>query len=505
MDAYSRHEASMRSAKPAASVTALRSVVLVLMVIPLAIAFVVTSPVPTETREEAAILWALCMIPAWSYLGTQPGTRRPIPFMPLIGGLYGLYYALPAAFGAYNQHYRITLTPQIDYNEAVLEALAGWLMLAAGYGVATLLLPNRRSSPIKASERSWQLYGLVLMLTGLGFDIARRVHPVPVEIAGVLQFLSMLGWFGSGLLVTLSVRGRLSPARRLLTYVGVTAFLVLAIASGSVAFAAFYGTVLITAVWIGRGRLGAPWIVGAVLGMITLISLRGVTEDYRRVVWYQEDGGSQIQNAQLFFRLLEQGVQSEGVDGAIAKGFETSQGRSANLDLFADVIRRTPGEIPYWGGTTYLSLVGSFIPRFLWPNKPTKELGQAFGHRYGYVGSRDSRTAINLPILVEFYANFGFLGVVLGMAVVGMVYRLVDRAMNNPGQDEILSLAGIVLMIPLTNIESDLSLGFGGLIMNGIAFWLVLRTIRRTVARDPGRDASMLSYLTPLAVKPHGS
>jgi hypothetical protein len=77
--------------------------------------------------------------------------------------------------------------------------------------------------------------------------------------------------------------------------------------------------------------------------------------------------------------------------------------------------------------------------------------------------------------------------------------------MNNPGQDEILSLAGIVLMIPLTNIESDLSLGFGGLIMNGIAFWLVLRTIRRTVARDPGRDASMLPYLTPLAVKPHGS
>jgi hypothetical protein len=315
----------------------------------------------------------------------------------------------------------------------------------------------------------------------------------------------MLGWFGSGLLVTLNARGRLSPFRRLLTYVGVTGFLLLAIASGSVAFAAFYGTVLLTAVWIGRGRLSTPWIVGAVVGMITLISLRGVTEDYRRVVWYQEDGGSQVQNTQLFFRLLEQRVQSEGVDGAIAKGFETSQGRSANLDLLADVIRRTPREIPYWGGTTYLSLVGSFIPRFLWPDKPTKELGQAFGHRYGYVGSRDSRTAINLPILVEFYVNFGFLGVVLGMAVVGMVYRLVERTVNNPGQDEILSLAGIVLMLPLTNIESDLSLGFGGLIMNGIAFWLVLRTIRRTVAREPSRDASMLPYLSPLAMKRPGS
>jgi len=315
----------------------------------------------------------------------------------------------------------------------------------------------------------------------------------------------MLGWFGSGLLVTLNARGKLSPMRRLLTYIGVTGFLVLAIASGSVAFAAFYGIVLLTAVWIGRGRLSAPWIIGAVAGMLTLISLRGVTEDYRRVVWYQEDSGSQIQNARLFFRLLDQGVQSEGLGGAIAKGFETSEGRSANLDLLADVIRRTPREIPFWGGATYLSLIGSFVPRFLWPNKPTKELGQEFGHRYGYVGSRDSRTAVNLPILVEFFVNFGFLGVVLGMVLVGMVYRCVERAVNNPGQDEILSLAGIVLMIPLTNIESDLSLGFGGLIMNGIAFWIVLRTIRRTAAHDPSRDASMAPYLRPLAVKRYGS
>ena len=170
------------------------------------------------------------------------------------------------------------------------------------------------------------------------------------------------------------------------------------------------------------------------------------------------------------------------------QGFESTTGRSANLDLLADVIRRTPSEIPYWGGTTYLSLVGAFVPRFLWPDKPTKELGQAFGHRYGYVGVNNTGTAINLPILVEFYLNFGVIGVVMGMAVVGLIYRLVERAVNNPGQDDILSLAGIVLMIPLTNIESDFSLGFGGLILNGVALWLVLRLMGRGSARDDARE-----------------
>ena len=148
---------------------------------------------------------------------------------------------------------------------------------------------------------------------------------------------------------------------------------------------------------------------------------------------------------------------------AVTQGFETSAGRSANLDLFADVIRRTPSEIPYWNGETYLSLVGAFVPRFLWPEKPTKELGQAFGHRYGYVGVNDTNTAVNLPFLVEFYLNFGMFGVVFGMMIVGIIYTLLARAVNNPGQDDLLSLAGIVLMIPLTNIESDFSLGFGGL------------------------------------------
>src|SRR6185437_5147479 len=240
--------------------------------------------------------------------------------------------------------------------------------------------------------------------------------------------------------------------------------------------------------WIGRGRLSLVWLVGILIGGVVIVSLRGVSEQYRKIVWYQEQGGGIAQRTQLFFELLQQRVATDGVEGAVTQGFETTAGRSANLDVLADVIRRTPNEIPYWDGTTYLSLVGAFVPRFLWPDKPTKELGQAFGHRYGYVGVNDNGTAVNLPILVEFFINFGAFGVVFGMAIVGLIYWLTERAVNNPGQDEVLSLAGIVLMIPLTNIESDFSLGFGGLILNGLALWLVLRLMGRGAARGVARD-----------------
>jgi len=318
------------------------------------------------------------------------------------------------------------------------------------------------------------------MVAGVLFESFRLVANVPIEIAGLLKFVSTLGWFGSGLLITMFTQHRLNAAYRLLTYGGVAAFLLMAIGSGSVANAAFYGAVVFASAWIGLGRVRPYWIVAGALGFTLIISLRGVSEQYRQIVWYQGEGGGVVSRTRLFFDLLEKRVQTDGVAGAVTKGFETSAGRSANLDLLADVIIRTPREIPYWGGETYLSLVGAFVPRVLWPNKPTKELGQAFGHRYGYIAVDDIGTAVNLPILVEFYANFGIAGVIGGMWLVGFIYYVLQRIVNSPGQDTLHSLVGVVILVPLINIESGFSLAFGGLILNGAALWFVLRTIRRS-------------------------
>jgi hypothetical protein len=463
------------------------------MVIPLIAATVVSSAVPFETRFEAGFLWMLCLIPAWMHLSAISVSRRPIPFMPMIGIIYGLYYALGAALGASNEHYKIFLNPGRDYDDAIFVALYGWLAMGLGYlGARMIVSQKATSTPIEVAEVVRRRYGALLMIAGLLLESYRLVRQIPIEIAGILKFVSTLGWFGSGLLVTMATQRRLNFGYRLLTYAGVAAFLLMAVGTGSVANAAFYGAVVFVSAWIGLGRLKFSWIVGAALGITLIISLRGVSEQYRKVVWIAGDGGGVVSRTKLFFKLLHARVQSDGVDGAVSKGFETSAARSANLDLLADVIIRTPREIPYWGGQTYLSLVGSFVPRVLWPDKPTKELGQAFGHRYGYIGNSDTNTALNLPILVEFYANFGIAGVIGGMFLVGLIYFVLDRTVNSPGQDSLHSLVGVVILIPLANIESDFSLGFGGLILNGAALWFVLRTIRRSGMAN-GRTAPPLS------------
>jgi hypothetical protein len=481
----------------------LQIVTVVAMAVPLVVSMVVESPIPFETRVEAAFLWVLCLVPSWHYLTAPPPRRRPIPFMPMIGILYGLYYALGAAIGAYSAHYKIVLAPRRDYDDAVFVALYGWMALATGYFAAKMIAPSPNPArQIEVPEWVLRRYGSILMLAGLLLQAIRLVRPIPVEIAGILVFIATLGWFGSGLLITMAVQRRLNLPYRLLTYSGVAAFLLMAVGTGSVANAAFYGAVVFVCAWIGRGGLKLSWIFSALLGLVVIITLRGVSDQYRQVVWYAGGGGGPLSRSKLFFKLARDRVNSDGIDGAVTKGFQTSAGRSANLELLADVIIRTPREIPYWGGETYLSLVGSFVPRVLWPDKPTKELGQAFGHRYSYIGPNDLGTALNLPILVEFYVNFGILGVILGMCVVGIIYCTIERFVNQAGQDTLQSLVGVVILIPLANIESDFSLGFGGLILNGAALWLVLRTIRRSGMAN-GRTAPPLSgKLHPFASHP---
>jgi hypothetical protein len=464
----------------------LRALVLIVMALPLATATVVHSPVPFETRVEAAFLWIMCLVPGLVHVSASAKSRRPIPFLPMVGLLYGLYFCLPAALGAYNQHYRITLSPNRDYDDAIFVAMYGWLSLSFGYVAGRLLISKEKPSrEIDVSDAVRRRYGAVLMVSGVLLESFRLVANIPVEVAGILKFVTTLGWFGSGILITLLTQRRLNAAYRLLTYGGVAAFLLMAIGSGSVANAAFYGAVVFACAWIGLGHVRPYWIVAGLVGFITIISLRGVSAQYRKIVWYGGEGGGVVSRTRLFFKLLETRVQNDGVDGAVTQGFQTSAGRSANLDVLADVIIRTPREIPYWGGETYLSLVGAFVPRVLWPDKPTKELGQAFGHRYGYIGADDSGTALNLPYLVEFYANFGIAGVIVGMCLVGFIYYVLQRTVNTPGQDTLHSLVGVVILVPLINIESDFSLGFGGLILNGASLWLVLRTISRSGLGKP--------------------
>ena len=82
------------------------------------------------------------------------------------------------------------------------------------------------------------------------------------------------------------------------------------------------------------------------------------------------------------------------------------------------------------------------------------------------------------------YANFGPWGVLVGMTLLGLVYRLLHACLNHAqAGDGGLLVAGVTFRT-LLNIESDFTLVFGGVLQGGILFAGILWLIARR--REPG-------------------
>jgi hypothetical protein len=146
-------------------------------------------------------------------------------------------------------------------------------------------------------------------------------------------------------------------------------------------------------------------------------------------------------------------------------------------------VDQTPERIAYLKGETFKNLLTNLVPRVFWPNKPTEVMGQWFGHTYRILHPGDRITSINLPWIVEFYINFGPLGVVVGMGLVGVLLALIERVLLRPEMSELEIVTGWALVFRLFYQESNLSLMLGGFITQAVFFlgfvWLAVRLFCR--------------------------
>ena len=471
----------------------LRQFVVFAMVLPLTALFFRDSALDDATRWLAGATWVLCLLPAWDYLRFPPRRRPPIPFLPMIGIAYGVYFVLQAVLGDTNVYGRFNVAAYMQildphlYRQAVQLVFAGWVMLLGGYWVVSRVI---RIRPRIAEQNLVALRGLALGVVGVGvaMEIAKRLPIFPSMLRGSLYSSALLALLGVALLIVLRVRRCLTPLYTAVLYgtLALLFFLGVGTAAGQI-FVLLLTCVL--AVWIGGGHIPGRWVFIGVVGASFMVALRGTAGEQRQIIRRAGIRLSASQNAVMLLDMLHARTERDGVVEVVVSGFQATAQRSALLDLFTDVIRQTPEAVPYWGGETYKSLVGAFVPRFLWPGKPTKTVGYQFGHRYHYLPEDYYNTTINMPFLVEFYANFGVVGVLLGMLLVGAIYRALEAIVNVPGQSIIASICGLGLLVPLLNLESDFSLVFGGLFLNGMLFYGVyLAGIR--VSRRRARTAA---------------
>lgn len=153
---------------------------------------------------------------------------------------------------------------------------------------------------------------------------------------------------------------------------------------------------------------------------------------------------------------------------ALAKGFTR-----VGDDSLERVLLMTPSRVPYWEGESYTNMIYFFVPRFLWPGKPSRDMWNKFGRRYGFLSEDDFITSVGINFLGEAYMNFGFAGLYLMAIIFGFLVACMESLshtfLKKPNYFTFICFAA-----PFLNYGLDF-----GTIVNSIVLMLVILTLLR--------------------------
>ncbi len=425
---------------------------------------------PTSKLNLALLILWVCLFPSLHYLRNPQ--RPPIPFLPLIGLFYAIAFSLP-----------MFLTDDIYvFGVASLREVSNFCLFLTLVGVSSLIFFFYQSKasvwenvkPIKISN-SYSINRL-LFLTWLAL-ISHLVYefiPILHSIPSIGNFLRPLGILCYGIFYLVWSEGKL-PRIQALLLVGI--FLPLeilsSIASGALAQIIQLGMFASCILWYKHQRI--PIILVAFVVSV-YVFLNPVKAQYRALVWegiYSNE--SLMAKTHLFIDLAMDHQSNKSTSFGLENTEEQNISRIAHIALFSKVIEDTPKFIPYWNGGSYLTLLTKFIPRVIWTNKPEETIGNQFGQRYHLVADLNTQTSVNLPWIVELYANFGTVGILIGMSFFGVLLALVEQLFNNNKMNLIECVLGITIILNLIYQESNFSLMIGRVFILGIGLYFIAK------------------------------
>jgi hypothetical protein len=98
--------------------------------------------------------------------------------------------------------------------------------------------------------------------------------------------------------------------------------------------------------------------------------------------------------------------------------------REIVLENFSIVLERTPEGFPYQYGNTFISSLLNLVPGFIFSGKEAYSLDRYFSVEFaGW--EQTSKGSTGITNIGELYVNFGFFGIIIGMFILGFLYKFV--------------------------------------------------------------------------------
>jgi hypothetical protein len=452
---------------------------------------------------SVAIICLGC-VPGTLYISSDPAKRPPLPLMALAGLFYAVFFGLPAFLadqliytpvpGEKNPFAVISGLPVI-YEFGVIEEISlmaqffiliGMALMFGAWSFGRAVLFKRlpalafgHAGPDKNPD--WPVLATLVGLLALS-NLAYWTIPEIRGLPSVGQFLIPAGAIAFGAFY-LMFAAKVIPKWLSLAYF----FVLLPLWVGTLASHGFLTPIMLLAcLWLAlriysNGKI--PWI-SLVSAVLIFIWMYPHLNEFRTEYWGANKGQSATEKVVAYANILldrtfqgqfgTQHINEAGMPSPSnkIKPFQGIVQRISFNLLMSHVVDNTPNPIPYWEGTSYRSLMLSWVPRVIWKTKPEERWGNEFGRRYQLLTTDNTYMSLNLPWLVELYANFGAKGVVLGMTLIGLFMAFLERLLSRNESDLVSKGIGAAVLLPLFNQESNFTLMTGSLIPLILCLWV---------------------------------
>jgi hypothetical protein len=154
--------------------------------------------------------------------------------------------------------------------------------------------------------------------------------------------------------------------------------------------------------------------------------------------------------------------------------------RASLFRLLLAVQRLAPESVPFLDGETYALLPNLLVPRFLEPDKIVSQAGMnMLNIHFGFQTDQQTKvTALGWGLIPEAYANFGTPGVAGIGLLSGMIAGLFFRFTWGASAISTGTFLGIVALMTMINLETDLSYLLTNLWQTCVSVWLLLTAWR---------------------------
>ncbi len=382
--------------------------------------------------------------------------------------------------------------PPASREQLIVWTYSGLGLLAYAYGMWRAWRPLRHgfkpSNPFVVEPRLIMVFavvGAVINLFAAALPYVPTLSPVMFKL-GLLIQLAFLGAVSAA--VDRSDYARLFMAVGLFVPVG----LIMVVTTG---FAGMLGTFMLHPLLIflfyRRPRIWKAGVFAvAIYAFFTFASMwfatRGIIREGNLV------GLSTGDKVTTFF-----GQFADALDVEMVSPETVRQSAATRIDLSVYNVLQvawTGEKEPYsWGRSLFLDPLLALVPRALWPGKTITQGDSEFVNRYTGLSLVTSNISVDTNMTFEFYANFGWVGVIVGLFAYGYAVARMELRLMTPGISLTLMLVLALLLLGLASggrRAAAMTLELGPTVVGAFLLGKLLESspfLRRSFRRTPQR------------------